>query len=172
MADRAFGMPIVREGLPFVLAAGGVTALAGSLGWVGPAVVLGTLTLLTAWFFRNPRRHAPQTAGAVVAPGDGRVLAVHEEYEPRFLKDRSTRVSIFLSIFDVHVTRIPCDGTIEKIAYQPGRFLAANRPEATLRNEQNGLLIRTAGRATATFGQMGWRAAPPRAGGGPATERA
>jgi len=147
MADRAVGIPIVREGLPFVAAAGGLTALAGSLGWVGPAVVLGTLTLLTAWFFRNPRRHAPQTAGAVVAPGDGRVLAVHEEYEPRFLKDRSTRVSIFLSIFDVHVTRIPCDGTIEEIAYQPGRFLAANRPEATLRNEQNGLLIRTAGGA-------------------------
>src|SRR5438034_9219340 len=154
MADRAVGIPMGREGLPFVAAAGGLTALAGSLGWVAPAVVLGTLTLLTAWFFRNPRRHAPQTAGAVVAPGDGRVLAVHEEYEPRFLKDRSTRVSIFLSIFDVHVTRIPCDGTIEKIAYQSGRFLAANRPEAKLRNEKNGILMRTALCATECVVQM------------------
>ena len=145
MADRAVGIPIVREGLPFVAAAGGLTVLAGTLGWVVLASVLGAVTLLTAWFFRNPRRCAPRTAGAVVAPGDGRVLAVHEEYEPRYLKDRATRVSIFLSVFDVHVNRIPCDGTIEDVIYQPGRFLAANRPEATLRNEQNSLLIRTAG---------------------------
>jgi len=147
MADRAAGIPIVREGLPFVAAAGGLTGLAGLLGWMLPAGVLGAVTLLTAWFFRNPSRRAPRTAGAVVAPGDGRVLAVHEEYEPRYLKDQATRVSIFLSVFDVHVNRIPCDGTIEDIVYQPGRFLAANRPEATLRNEQNSLLIRTAGGA-------------------------
>lgn len=144
MADRAVGIPIVREGLPFIAAAGGSAVLAGTLGWVAPAVVLGALMLLTAWFFRNPRRHVPHTAGAVVAPGDGRVIAVTEEYEPRYLKDQGIRVSIFLNIFDVHVNRIPCDGTIEGIVYQPGRFLAANRPEATLRNEQNGLMIRTA----------------------------
>ncbi|MGH7208637.1 MAG: phosphatidylserine decarboxylase, partial [Nitrospiraceae bacterium] len=93
MADRAVGIPIVREGLPFVAAASGLTILAGTLGWVAPASVLGAVTFLTAWFFRNPSRRAPQTAGAVVAPGDGRVLAVHEEYEPRYLKDRGTRVS-------------------------------------------------------------------------------
>ncbi len=143
MADRAVGIPIVREGLPFVAAAVGAAALAGSLGWMTPTLVFGGLALFTGWFFRNPRRIAPCVPRAVVAPGDGRVIAVDEEFEPRYLKDRSIRLSIFLNIFDVHVNRIPCDGTVENIAYQPGQFLAANRPETTLRNEQNAVMIRT-----------------------------
>jgi phosphatidylserine decarboxylase len=143
MADRAVGIPIVREGLPFVAGAGGAAALTGALGWTGPMLVLGTVALFTAWFFRNPKRTVSQTEGVVVAPGDGRVIAIETEYEPRFLKDQGTRVSIFLNIFNVHVNRIPCEGTVEDIAYQPGRFVAANRPEATLRNEQNALMIRT-----------------------------
>jgi phosphatidylserine decarboxylase len=143
MADRAIGIPIVREGLPFVAVAGGSAALVGALGWTVPAVVAGVLALFTTWFFRNPRRSVPRTAGAIVAPGDGRIIAIAEEYEPRFLKDQGIRISIFLNVFNVHVNRVPCDGTIEDIVYQPGRFVAANRPDATLRNEQNALMIRT-----------------------------
>lgn len=144
MADKARGIPIVKEGLPFVAAAAGPAVLAGALGWLISACALGALALFTAWFFRNPRRIVPRMEHAVVAPGDGRVIGVDEEYEPRFLKDQGVRVSIFLNILDVHVNRIPCDGIIEHIAYLPGRFLAANRPDAALRNEQNALLIRTA----------------------------
>ncbi|HSA61064.1 MAG TPA: phosphatidylserine decarboxylase, partial [Nitrospiraceae bacterium] len=59
------------------------------------------------------------------------------------LKDRSVRVTIFLNVFDVHINRIPCDGVIEDVQYQPGLFLAANKPEATLKNEQSALMIRT-----------------------------
>ncbi|TAJ22654.1 MAG: phosphatidylserine decarboxylase family protein [Nitrospirae bacterium] len=143
MADRAVGIPIVREGIPFVATAGGAAALAGALGWTGPTLVLGVVALFTAWFFRNPRRIVPLLPGAVVSPGDGRIIAIAEEFEPRFLKEPSTRISIFLNVFDVHVNRIPCEGTVEDVVYQPGRFLAANRPEATLRNEQNALMIRT-----------------------------
>lgn len=147
MADRAVGIPIVREGLPFVGASAGCTALFAALGWPIPTIVLGGVTLFTGWFFRNPRRVIPSAKGAVVAPGDGKIIAIEEDFEPRFLKDHATRISIFLNIFDVHVNRIPCEGVIEDIAYQPGRFLAANRPEATLRNEQNALMIRTIGGA-------------------------
>jgi phosphatidylserine decarboxylase len=143
MADRAIGIPVVREGLPFVAVAAGVAALVASLGWTGPAILLGGLTLFTGWFFRNPSRVPPCRPGTVVAPGDGRVMAVDEEFEPRYLKERSIRISIFLNIFDVHVNRIPCAGTVEEVAYQPGQFLAANRPEATVRNEQNAVMIRT-----------------------------
>jgi phosphatidylserine decarboxylase len=144
MADRAVGIPIAREGVPFVAAPLGAGALAAALGWPGLAIGLGGAGLFAAWFFRNPRRVAPGLPGAVVAPGDGRVIAVEEEFEPRYLKDRSVRVSIFLNIFDVHVNRMPCAGTIEDIAYQPGQFLSANRSEATLRNEQNAVMIRAA----------------------------
>lgn len=143
MADRAVGIPIVKEGIPFIAAFGGAAALAGMLGWLTPALVLGGATAFSGWFFRNPRRISPCAEGAVVAPGDGKIIAVEEDYEPRFLKDQATRISIFLNIFDVHVNRIPCDGTIVDVLYQPGRFAAANLPTATLSNEQNALLIRS-----------------------------
>lgn len=143
MADRAVGIPVVKEGIPFVGTAGGLTLLAGWLGWVVPAVLFGALTLFTAWFFRNPYRAIPQGAGLVVAPGDGKVIAIEEEFEPRYLKDRSIRVSIFLNVFDVHVNRIPCEGVVERVQYQPGAFLVANKPDATLKNEQNALMLRT-----------------------------
>jgi phosphatidylserine decarboxylase len=143
MADRAVGIPIVKEGVPFVAAAGGAAALTGALGWAALAGVLGAATVFTAWFFRNPRRMVPCSTGMVVSPGDGRIVEISEEYEPRYLKDKGIRISIFLNVFNVHVNRIPCAGQIEDVVYQPGRFVAANKPEATLRNEQNALMIRT-----------------------------
>ena len=144
MSDRAVGIPIVKEGLPFVAATGTPAVAAGVLGWTGLAAAFGALGLFTAWFFRNPHRSAPQSDRAVVAPGDGKIVEISEETEPRFLKDKSVRISIFLNVFDVHVNRIPCKGTVEQVAYQPGKFLVASRPEATLQNEQNALLIRAA----------------------------
>jgi phosphatidylserine decarboxylase len=140
--DRAIGIPLVREGLPFVGALGGAAAAAGAMGWTAPALALGGATLFTAWFFRNPKRVAPCEARAVVAPGDGKVVAIEQDYEPRFLKSTATRLSIFLNVFDVHVNRIPCAGVVEDVVYQPGRFVAANKPEASIRNEQNALHIR------------------------------
>jgi phosphatidylserine decarboxylase len=85
----------------------------------------------------------PKDPHLVVAPGDGKVIAIEEEFEPRYLKDRAVRVTIFLNVFNVHINRMPCDGTVEDIQYQPGLFLVASKPEATLRNEQNALMIRT-----------------------------
>lgn len=75
---------------------------------------------------------------------DGKVLAIEEEFEPRYLKERAVRVSIFLNVFDVHINRIPCDGIIENVQYQPGLFLVASKPHATLQNEQNAVMIKTA----------------------------
>lgn len=144
MADRAVGVPIVKEGFPFIGIGAGVTLLAWLLGWTVVGVVAGGLTLFTAWFFRNPARVVPQGPGLVVAPGDGTVIAVEEEFEPRFIKDRSVRLSIFLNVLDVHVNRIPCEGVVENIQYQPGAFLVASKPNATLKNEQNALFLRTA----------------------------
>lgn len=143
MADRAVGVPFAKEGIPFIAAPAGVTVLAGWLGWPFVAIGAAVLTLFVSWFFRNPARVVPQGPGLVVAPGDGKVIAIEEEFEPRFLKDRSTRVTIFLNVFDVHINRIPCDGLIEDVQYQPGLFLVASKPEATLKNEQNALMIRT-----------------------------
>jgi len=142
--DRAVGVPIVKEGFPFLGIGAGVTLLLGLVGWTVVAVAAAGLTLFAAWFFRNPARVIPQGPGLVVAPGDGTVIAIEEEFESRFLKDRSVRLTIFLNVFDVHVNRIPCEGVVEDIQYQRGAFLLASNPEATLKNEQNALFLRTA----------------------------
>jgi phosphatidylserine decarboxylase len=143
VADRAVGIPFAKEGIPFIGAAVGITLLTAWFGWTIVAVGAAILTLFVSWFFRNPSRVIPQGPGLIVAPGDGRVLAIEEEFEPRFIKDRSIRISIFLNVFDVHINRLPCEGIIEDVQYQPGLFLVASRPDATLRNEQNAVMIRT-----------------------------
>jgi phosphatidylserine decarboxylase len=144
VADRAVGVPFAKEGFPFIGAAAGITLIAGWLGWTPVAAVAAVLTLFVSWFFRNPARVIPQGSRLIVAPGDGKVLAVEEEFEPRYLKDRSVRISIFLNVFDVHINRLPCEGTIEDVQYQPGLFLVASKPHATLKNEQNAVMIKTA----------------------------
>jgi phosphatidylserine decarboxylase len=143
VADQAAGVPFAREGIPFIAVPAGVTLLTGFLGWPVVAFLGGISTLFSAWFFRNPARVIPQGPNLVVAPGDGKVIAVEEEFEPRYLKERSLRVTIFLNVFDVHINRMPCDGVIEDVQYQPGLFLVASKPEATLRNEQNAVMIKT-----------------------------
>ena len=143
MADRAVGIPFAKEGFPFIGVAAGITLIAGWLGWVPVAVAAAVLTLFVSWFFRNPPREIPQGPGLIVSPGDGKVLAVEEEFEPRYLKDRAVRISIFLNVFDVHINRIPCEGIIEDVQYQPGLFLVASKPHATVKNEQNAVMIKT-----------------------------
>ncbi len=143
MADRAAGVPFAKEGFPFIGAAAGLTLIAGLLGWLPVAVAAAGLALFVSWFFRNPPRVIPQGPRLVVSPGDGKVLAVEEEFEPRYLKDRAVRISIFLNVFDVHINRIPCEGIIEDVQYQPGLFLVASKPHATLKNEQNAVMIKT-----------------------------
>lgn len=144
MADRAAGIPIVKEGWPFVGGLGGAALLFGLVGWTIPTALAGGFTLFTAWFFRNPSRTIPQQPNVVVSPGDGKVIAIEEEFEPRYLKEKSIRVTVFLNVFDVHVNRMPCAGTVEGISYQPGQFLVASKPEATLHNEQNAVMLKTA----------------------------
>lgn len=111
--------------------------VAGSLGAVATAG--------SAAFFRSPRRVTPTYApGLVVAPADGIVSLLEEASPPPELDidpTPRTRVSIFLSIFDVHVQRIPTDGVVTRIAYRPGAFLSADLDKASADNERNSLLI-------------------------------
>lgn len=142
MADRAVGVPFAKEGIPFIAVPAAVTLLTGWLGWPIVASVSALVALFVAWFFRNPARAVPLGSNLVVAPGDGKVIAIEEEFEPRYLKERAIRLTIFLNVFDVHINRVPCDGVIEDVQYQPGLFLVASKPEATLRNEQNAIMIK------------------------------
>ncbi len=142
--------PIAREGLPFVaacLAAAAVAALwARSGGWgtrgVAPAICLA-LTIFVAYFFRDPERAPPRGADLVVSPADGRVVGVGEVVDEAFAGGAATRITVFLSIFDVHVQRAPLAGEATRYEYRPGRFLPAWRDEASEANEQATLAIAT-----------------------------
>ncbi len=107
------------------------------LGWLtNPAWVIGPLLLASffLWFFRDPERAIPQDAGAVVSPGDGKVTDVSTVTTGN---ERQTRISIFLSVFDVHVNRSPVTGVIRDVRYQRGQFLNAMNKVSAEQNEQN-----------------------------------
>ena len=131
---------MVKEGYYFgvpLLALGGVSFM---LHWPVAAVVLVLLALFVFSFFRDPERVIPVEPGAVVSPGDGRVVVVTEEENAG---TPGKRVSIFLAVWNVHVNRSPAAGTISKLEYRPGKFLAAMRERASLENEQNVFTLTT-----------------------------
>lgn len=100
------------------------------------SVLGGALTILVVYFFRDPERTIPQGAHLVLSPADGKVIAIVEEQENEYLQAPATRVSIFLSVFDVHVNRIPMAGTVGYFRYQRGSFVPAYKSEASAVNEQ------------------------------------
>lgn len=104
------------------------------------ALVAGIWSLIL-YFFRDPDRSAPDEPGLVVSAGDGEVVAIVHEREEEYLKSKAIRISIFLSLFDVHVQRIPIDGVIRSIHRRPGKFLQAFRPEASSENEHIAMII-------------------------------
>ena len=101
--------------------------------WI-PFVAAALVWLEILWFFRDPERVIPADAGALVSPADGTVTNVEEVDEPEF--GRALRISIFLSIFNVHVNRLPRAGKITNVRYFPGAFLDARNPASAVRNEQ------------------------------------
>ncbi|PKM82677.1 MAG: phosphatidylserine decarboxylase family protein [Firmicutes bacterium HGW-Firmicutes-14] len=101
------------------------------------AIIPGILFFFTAFFFRNPPRRIPTEAGALVSPADGTVVEIKEIYEDRFIKDKAIKVSIFLSIFNVHLNRSPMGGTVKYRSYRPGRMVPAFKSHASDINEKN-----------------------------------
>jgi phosphatidylserine decarboxylase precursor-related protein len=136
--------------LPLLLVSAGI-ALGGSflqppvLAWVS-AGLGAALAVLTLWFFRDPERPLPpecRVPGAVVSPADGRIVAVATEPWAPYVEEEVVRISIFLSLLDVHVNRVPASGIVQYYRYLPGNFLAAYRAEASQRNEQTHIGVQT-----------------------------
>lgn len=108
--------------------------------WYWPAGVLIFLGLFVLYFFRDPEREIPTEPGAVVSPADGHVVAIVDEALDSVM---GRRISIFLSIWDVHVQRAPIAGRIASVVYRPGKFHAAWVAHASTENEQNIIDIHT-----------------------------
>jgi len=122
-----------------VLVGGALTALAAVyLGWW--ALVPGVPALALLSFYRDPPRRVPESDNLILAPADGKIVEVTRDV-PTDDDAPLLRIMIFLSVLDVHINRSPCAGRVENVAYQPGEFLNALRPEADTRNENNTVTI-------------------------------
>ena len=127
-------LPVASEGLPFIVPLAAAAVVSLLLGWALAAGIGVVLTAAAACFFRDPERVVPQTPGAVVSPADGRLHEIE-------LKEGRRRISIFLSVTDVHVNRAPYAGKVTQVIYKPGRFIPAYRAAASHENESNRMTI-------------------------------
>ncbi|RLB76179.1 MAG: phosphatidylserine decarboxylase family protein, partial [Deltaproteobacteria bacterium] len=95
------------------------------------------------YFFRNPERVIPAGEDLLIAPADGKIIFVGDVQEDRYFKEQVTKVSIFMSVFNVHVNRVPCDGKVVDMYYNKGGFVNASYDKASESNEQSGILLET-----------------------------
>jgi phosphatidylserine decarboxylase len=136
--------PIATEGYPFIAVAGFLVVFFAFLTWKLIAVFFLLVTLFIAFFFRNPARIVPGDESMVVAPADGVVIyqgIVRESH----LDEEMLKVSIFMSVFNVHINRVPLSGRVVDAFYVRGKFLDVRHELATFENEQSGLILETVG---------------------------
>jgi phosphatidylserine decarboxylase len=138
---KNYGIPVAAEGWPFILPLAIATVLLFALGWKGAGAAALVIALFVLFFFRDPERTVPPEKDVVVSPADGRVIVIKDVYEPDYLKQDVKQISIFLSVFNVHVNRAPCGGSVEAVKYNPGKFHVASADKASLDNEQTAMVI-------------------------------
>ncbi len=158
LIKKVLFVPIHPAGYPFIGIFAVVTLLL-AMAWAPFGFIGLVLTLWCVYFFRNPLRYTPVREGLIVSPGDGIVSLIQEVSLPPELDDvkaqtgqvigdalldatTTTRVSVFLNVFDVHVNRVPADGEIRKVVYHPGKFLSADLDKASLENERSTVLLK------------------------------
>jgi phosphatidylserine decarboxylase len=137
-------VPVHREGYRFIAIFGGITLIlfwlgASTLGWLGVVA-----TAWCAYFFRDPERVTPTRDGLVISPADGRISHIVQVIPPPELnlpREPTTRISVFMNVFDVHVNRSPVAGRIAHLAYVPGAFLNAELDKASEDNERQALTL-------------------------------
>lgn len=144
---------IAREGwlhiaIAFV-AALGATEL---IGWLW-ALPFWVIALFVLQFFRDPPREVPENRNAILAPADGRIVAVEKTQDP-YLNREALKISVFMNVFNVHSNRSPVDGEVRDKWYFPGKFINADLPKASLENERNALWIKTDNGADVTCVQV------------------
>jgi len=152
--------PFAREGYPFIAYTVGLTALLTVAAWrlcstvlFIPAGLSFVLALFVLYFFRNPERTTPSDAAAVIAPADG-VVIVAERIPETPLGVEALKISIFMSVFSVHVNRTPFDGKVIDTFHHEGKFFDARDGRASCENERNGIVLEIAGGVRIAFVQI------------------
>lgn len=149
--NRDHWWPFAVGGGLYIAGATAVLVVAAALMFLWQNWLTGSILALTAglwlailYFFRDPTRIIQSEPGIVLSPGDGRVVHIAAEQEERYLQGDTVRISIFLSVMDVHVQRIPLEGKVLSVEHQPGKFLQAFKPEASQVNEAISMVVETA----------------------------
>jgi phosphatidylserine decarboxylase len=135
-------LPVAKEGLIFILPSAFLSFLFYFLGVYPLGAFMALLTLFFLFFFRNPARSTLSDEEEILSPADGRVMGVEDLYESEFLGGEVKRISIFMSVSDVHVNRAPCDGSIERVQRRDGRFKLAFKKGIDEENERNYIVVR------------------------------
>ncbi len=136
--------------------------------WISPVFVLGLL--FTLWFFRDPERRSDAPPEALLSPADGKVVEIGAADEPQFVGGPAYKIAIFMSVFDVHVNRSPCEASVDWTRHEDGKFLNAMGPQASVENERVLLALRSRSEETPTGGPSTSARGPPeesRMGGKP-----
>ena len=137
-------LPVAREGIPFIALGLFLTILFTLLGLDILACLAGLLTLFIIFFFRDPARRSQVSDKAVLAPADGTILRIQKfENDENLLGEPTIKISVFMSVFNVHVNRIPIMGKIEEIVYHSGKFFSAHLDKASDKNEKNLITLQT-----------------------------
>jgi phosphatidylserine decarboxylase len=133
--------PVARAGYPFILVAAFTTAILALLGFTTLTLIGLVITFCICGFFRDPDRVTPVDKGVVVSPADGKVIAAGLVDNSPFSNGEFMKISIFMSVFNVHVNRVPYNGQVKEIDYYPGKFFSANLDKASEQNEHNAISI-------------------------------
>jgi phosphatidylserine decarboxylase len=144
---------IAKEGWPYVAVTVGLAALVSAVAGFWWALPLWLVALFVVQFFRDPPRRIPEERNAVLAPADGRIVAVERAQDPYLNRD-ALKMSVFMNVFNAHSNRSPVDGEIRNTWYHAGKFINAMMSKASLENERAALWIRTPGGADVTCVQV------------------
>lgn len=136
-------MKLAPEGYPYIASFSIITIFVFLIGNVWTAILPFLLTLFMFFFFRDPERKIPEGEGIFVSPADGKVILVRDILESEHLKKNVKQISIFMSPFNVHVNRAPCEGKIKEVKHNKGRFLAAYKDDSSLKNENVAMVLET-----------------------------
>lgn len=134
-------LPIASEGFLVIAASAFVTVYLAALGLGLASLLFLAVTIFLVFFFRDPERMIPEEAGAVVSPADGKIVEVKVVRDCEFAREELLKISVFMSVFNVHVNRVPIEGAVTNISYNPGKFFSANLDKASEHNERNAVSL-------------------------------
>lgn len=133
--------PIIKDGYPLILSMLCIAILLAIFDHYYIAIIPFVLALFFANFFRNPKRHIPEDTSLILSPADGKIMDIADVYEDVYLHRPCKKITIFLSIFDVHANRAPIEGKITYRQYTCGGFLPAYKDEVGFENERHTICI-------------------------------